>query len=314
MPGHAPTNEVDAQKAGTAELLREVSRLVVGLTSLVVDVAVDTVQIGRRLPHGQQAASEPLDALIGLGLFAGRTVSRAASTVERAVRPIAEPVWRHLPSGPTAWMSTKLRQAADLGREERQIAERDVSVVSRRLAARLAPLVLDQLDLTAEVLERVDLDAIVKSIDVDAVVGRLDFTSVVDRIPIQRVVDRLDLNELVARVDLDTVVSRVDIDKVVSRVDVDGVVATVDLDAVIDRVDLVSMAEELIAALNLPEIIRTSTGGVAADVVRGARVQSMAADESVNRLVNRVFRRRSTRPAIPPAPEQSDGEQSGGEQ
>ena len=43
------------------------------------------------------------------------------------------------------------------------------------VAARVVVLVLDELDLTALVKERVDVDAIAADIDIDAIVARIDW-------------------------------------------------------------------------------------------------------------------------------------------
>ena len=69
--------------------------------------------------------------------------------------------------------------------------------------------------------------------------------------------DRLDLTALVRE-----------------RVDLDALVAGVDIDAIISRIDLGGLAEEVIAEIDLPEIIRESTGSVASDTIRGVRCRA----------------------------------------
>ncbi len=165
--------------------------------------------------------------------------------------------------------------------------------------------VLDRLDLTAVVLERVDLQAVVTT-----VLDRLDLTAVVlERVDLQAVVttvlDRLDLTEIVLeRVDLQavvtTVLDRLDLTEIVlQRVDLQAVVA-----AALAQTDLVAIAEEVIDAVDLPEIIRESTGSMASDTVRGARMQGISADEAVGRAVDRLLLRHSRRgapvPDLPP--------------
>lgn len=88
---------------------------------------------------------------------------------------------------------------------------------------------------------------------------------------------RVDLDSAVARVDLDAVVGRVDLDAAAAALDVDRLVTTVDLDAVpartdpnplVIRMDLdVAIAREVIAAIDLPEIVRDSAGPRLSDVV-----------------------------------------------
>ena len=77
--------------------------------------------------------------------------------------------------------------------------------------------------------------------------------------------------------------------------------------AVLSRIDLASLAEGVIAEVDLAELIRQSTGSVASDTVRGVRMQGISGDEAVGRAVGRLrvrFGRRGTpepSPADPPA-------------
>ena len=114
---------------------------------------------------------------------------------------------------------------------------------------------LRRIRLTDVVLDHVDLDAVVVGVDVEAVLDRVDLTAVV-----------------LQRVDLDALVN-----------------------AVISHVDLIGLAEEVIDGVDLPEIIRESTGSMASDAVRGARMQGIAADEAVGRAVDRLLLRRKNR-------------------
>ena len=75
-------------------------------------------------------------------------------------------------------------------------------------------------------------------------------------------------------------------------------------DVVMQRVDLVAIADYVIEAIDLPEIIRESTGGVATETVRGVRMRSIEADAAVSRAVDRLlFRRRSRALDAPGDPE-----------
>jgi hypothetical protein len=108
---------------------------------------------------------------------------------------------------------------------------------------------------------------------------------------LQTVLDRVDLNELVReRVDLDGLVASVDIDAIAQRLDVDAVVA---------HLDLRSLADQVIADVDLPELIRASTGSVTSEAVRGVRMRSISGDDAVARAVERLRMRR--RRALPPA-------------
>jgi hypothetical protein len=99
---------------------------------------------------------------------------------------------------------------------------------------------------------------------------------------------------------VDAVVRRVDVDAVLDRVDLTAAVLNrVDLKIVVDaalaQVDMIALAEEIIDGVDLPEIIRESTGSMASETVRGARMQGIVADEAVGRAVDRLLLRRGRR-------------------
>ena len=59
---------------------------------------------------------------------------------------------------------------------------------------------------------------------------------------------------------------------------------------VLDQLDLTAVARDVINDVDLPEIIRVSTGSVASESVRDVRVQAIGADEVVARWFDRVLR------------------------
>lgn len=191
------------------------------------------------------------------------------------------------------WLPPPLHPAAVVERLARRGATRRSALadaVSRRLdvlvpavlaevlsRARLTQLVTQYLDLD-EVIAAVDLDGAAKHLDLDAAVARVDLDAAVGRLDLNAVINRLDLTEIV-----------------LERVDLERVVA-----AVLQRIqpaDLVGPVEEIIDAIDLPEIIRESTGSMASDTVRGARMHGIAADEAVARAVDRLLLRRHARDA-----------------
>jgi hypothetical protein len=66
-----------------------------------------------------------------------------------------------------------------------------------------------------------------------------------------------------------------------------------------ENVDVVSLAEEVIAEIDLPEIIRDSTGAMASDTLLGVRMQSISGDDAIARAVDRL-RLRLTRGTVAP--------------
>src|SRR6478672_2092077 len=104
--------------------------------------------------------------------------------------------------------------------------------------------------------------------------------------------------EVLTRIDLTEVVRRyVDLDAIVAGVDLDAAAARLDVTAVIDRIDLVGIAEDVIEQLDLPEIIRESTGSMASDTIREVRMQGISGDEAVTRAIDRLRLRKSRRGA-----------------
>lgn len=72
----------------------------------------------------------------------------------------------------------------------------------------------------------------------------------------------------------------------------DEVLRRIDLDAVIARLDLAKLADEVIASVDLPEIIRESTGAVSSEAVREVRMRGISGDEAVGRAMERLRPRR----------------------
>ena len=127
----------------------------------------------------------------------------------------------------------------------------------------------------------------------DAIIERIDLTDIVlDQVDLDRIVTRaldgLDLTQLV-----------------IDRVDIDALVAEADIEAVIDRVPIIPLANYVIDEIDLPQIIRDSTGGIATDAMGAVRVQGMGADQFVGRLADRVLLRRRQRKVDAPGDPES---------
>ncbi len=106
----------------------------------------------------------------------------------------------------------------------------------------------------------------------------------------RRVVELLALRGSQQRQDLSRELSAV-LDKAVPLV-VDELLRRVDLDAVIARLDMAKLAEDVIASVDLPEIIRESTSAVQSETVREVRMRSISGDEAVGRAMERLRTRR----------------------
>lgn len=148
---------------------------------------------------------------------------------------------------------------------------------------------------------------------VEAVVGAV-VGSVLDRVvpvTVGAVLDRIDLTSMVLqKVDLRTVVEQtldqLDLTQLVlDRVDIDVIVDRADLDRVIDRLPLIDLANYIIDEIDLPSIIRDSTGGIATDAMNAVRMQSTQVDAAVSHVVDRILLRHRTRIVDAPGTPQS---------
>jgi hypothetical protein len=244
------------------------------------------------------------DAALGAAGRVGSTVIAGATGAARgAVRLGAEPMHaarRTVVLARTAAEAVapdtvrrgraSVRELAAEGRRRREDMVSSAAEVLGSTVRALVDLVLAQVDLDA-VAERLDVDRVARRLDVDAVVARADLDAAVARVDIAAILDR---------VDLDAVAQRLDVDAVVARADLDAAAARIDIDAFLDRVDLVGIAQEVVDGIGLPDIVRESTGSLATETVEEVRLQGMAADDAIARLVDRIRLRR--RPALPSAP------------
>jgi len=129
----------------------------------------------------------------------------------------------------------------------------------------------------------------------DAILERLDLTDlVIQRVDLRRVVestlDEMDLTALVLQ-----------------RVDVNAIVGAADIDAVIHRVPIVTIADYVIDEIDLPQIIRDSTSGVAGEALDSLRRQGVGADMLLAGFVDRIVRRRGRDLDAPGEPESLRG-------
>ena len=175
----------------------------------------------------------------------------------------------------------------------------DAAVARVDLDAAVARVDLDgavrRVDLD-QIVDRIDVNGIVKTVDIGAVVDLVDIDSIVNRLDLDEIAGRLDIDGIVAKVDLQAIVDRLDIAAVVAKVDPDPVVSRVNFDAAMSHIDLIGIAQRVVDGIDLPGIIRESTGSLATEAVAGVRVQGQAADDAVGQLVGRVLRRRALDP------------------
>jgi hypothetical protein len=262
---------------------------------------------------GDTGAEAAVAVVLGTTVVAWRLLGRVATPARGAATALLSAVVGPAASGPTA----------ERGRALRAQCARVAALALQQATRQVVGIVLPELDLTELVLTHVDLDRIASGLDLDAAVARVDLDAAVARVDLDAVVDRLDLDAVVARVDLAAIVDRIDVEAIASRIDLDRlaegldlqaivdrldldavaarldadlVVARVDLDAIVRRIDVIGIAQSVIDAIDLPEIVRESTGALSSDAVRAVRAEGRRADDRVAGLVDRLLRR-STVPA-----------------
>lgn len=218
-----------------------------------------------------------MDVTIGASMLALGAVAAMARGTKRWL----EPVGALMPGLPAQLQPQRWRDS--LGRRgalQRRAIEHDITRLLDALVPVLAEELVRRVDLTALVARHVDIDRIVALVDLQAAAARIDVNAVARWVDVDAVARRLDIGAVLDRLDLTALV--------VTRVDLDVLVR-----AVLERIDLVGVVEEVMEAIDLPKIIRDSTGSIAADSVRGARMQGIAADQAVTRVVNRLLLRRT---------------------
>jgi len=220
-----------------------------------------------------------LDLTVGAAEVAvdvsGAVVRRVAAVSAPVVRPATSVALRPPLLAERYHPATWVAALADRGERRLARLRREAVELLDLLVPIIAREVIGRIDLNEVVRRQVALDALVATVDLDAIARRLD---------VDAVVARLDLNRIVRE--------RVDLDGLVATVDLDAVAARLDIDAVIDRIDLVGLAEAVIAEVDLPEIIRGSTGSMASETVRGVRMQGISGDDALTRVVDRFRLRR----------------------
>jgi hypothetical protein len=192
----------------------------------------------------QQAADGALAAAdVAIGI--GGAAAGLAQSMLRLGRPLLEQARTQQARAQQARLSSRswpwLRQAAARGRQDREALTSAVSQFILGQVPGLATALLNQLDLTTVVTERVDVNAVAAQVDVDAIANRVDVI------------------------------------------------------AILDRLDPAAVTRYLVEELDLPAIIQSSTDSIMSDTVHDVRMQSINADERVNRLVDAMLRRRQPR-------------------
>ena len=234
------------------------------------------------MPEDQEevGGKDPATTIAGAGLGAAVT---AAEVAAGAARQVADTI------GPAITWLVEPRFAKDAG----EVAAGAARVLDGRWKASQAEMVeaatsflgalvpeiaqglADQVDLTALVRERVDVNAIVEDVDIDRILERVDLDAMIDRIDIDEIVARVDVNACRRPAWTST-----------------AIIARTDLDR---RSSIASTSpaspKRSSKRSTCPALVRESSGIMANETVQTVRVQGMNADRLVAHVVDRVLRR-----------------------
>jgi hypothetical protein len=280
--GSGAPAELPLEPSPPPDLVTVAARVAVGLVAVAVESAAQILRAASAATGVPVGGDDGLALVTGAALgFTAEAVRTAMTLVQLGLRVAGPPTTFVIDTFFDAPRRATEELAGDWNerwREERPGVEAAATAVAVEVTRQAVDLVIDQLDLTQIVLDHVDLDRIVASVDMDAVVGRLD---------------------------LDSIMQRVDIDRVAERIDLDAVAERLDVERIVARLDLAKLSLEVIERIDLPEIIRSSTGTMASEGVRVVRMQTFGADRAIARQIDRMRGRKP--PESPADPSSTDG-------
>ena len=121
-----------------------------------------------------------------------------------------------------------------------------------------------------------------------------------------RQADAREARSIVTRVEpvltsvLERIIGIVPIEAILARVDVNALVGQVDVGALLARMDLGTIITDVLAQIELGDLISDSTSSIATDARDAVRVQAMSVDGGLAQVVDRVLRRRRERDVFVP--------------
>ena len=283
--------------SGMATLLEQGLRVGAGMVSASASAMADALRSTMPEP-AEEEGEDPAATMAGAGLGAAITAAEAAASAAKSAAEAVGPIMSWLTS-PTALQgaSGTAAGAARLLDGQWKATQAETAQAATAFLTVLIPeitkAILDQVDLTQIVKERVDINAIVEDVDMDRIVDRLDIGAIVDRVDVNAVVQKVDMEQIVEDLPLEKIVDRVDVNEIVERVDIRGV---------IDRLDLAEITQDVMDDIDLPSIIRESSGAMASETVQTVRVRGMDADGLVSKIVDRMLRRQQRELEAPGEP------------
>ena len=323
VPQRDPDDALLLSYESSRHVIEASIRVSFGAAALTIEVTrrVLAEAIGARQlsPTPDSPVDTALDALLGLAYASAQTGLRVADATARFTAPFTSTAM-HLVLQPPL-VPSQLRLGTQINAFSRRWRAQRTDLVRSALRSgslaspiivdtavralninQLITSVIDQIDmdsLALELLDRIKVDPLVEQVvaqvDIVEAVGRVMEALPTDQL-VAEVLTHLDMESLISsaleQVNLtEIVVERVDLATIVNaaldRMDLTSIV--------LNRVDLPLVANTVIDEIDLAGTIRESSGSVATEMVRGARMSSVDADRAVARLVDRFTLRRRNR-------------------
>jgi hypothetical protein len=234
--------------------------------------------------HPEAARRDGLEIVVvalGIALVAGSLVRRALAdrvpwgvAGDRAVRPVS------LTALVTGALGGLVVGAARLD----TALMRRIPAPLRSVARPFSPLARPLEPALRDILTALDRNW--RETRIGAEASAVAFARALERELVGALLRPLDLTDIVR--------THLDIDALVDEIDLDRIAAKVDIEALVARLDLGELTQEVLDEIDLPSLIRESTGTITADAIEEVRYVSLDADRMVARVIDRLMRR-STR-------------------
>ncbi len=312
-----PAGESSGSEVAIGRTLGRADAGLEGLVSVLVGAVGLAVAALESLLRGLSGADapgseegEPMDGTLSMLLAAGaglavdavRTTAIAVRSASEAARPAAAFVTERTVIGlPIRAGLRWLSERAEVERDEQRERERTAAALIDAMIPPVAAGVIDRIDLD-DIVRRVDIQDVIDRADVNGIIAKADLDRIVARLDIDAIVARVDIGAIIDRIDIDAIASRIDIGAIIDRVDINAIADRVDIQEILNRVDLAAVTREVMDEVDMGEIIRESTGSITTETIDAVRYQGMNADRFVAKVVDRILMRKASREDIEPVP------------
>ena len=302
-PGaHGASREADARAVGLVAALAGAIGLAIAALEGLLRTAAGTEPRTERSDAFESALSLMAAAGAGLTLAAARGTAIAIRSATDATRPAASFFVEHTLLGiplraGLGWLS----DWAEVGRHEQAERERTAAALIDAMISPIAAAVIERIDLD-DVVRRVDIQDVIDRADVNGIIAKADLDQIIARLDIDGIVARVDIGRIIDRIDIDAIAARIDIGAIIDRVDINAIADRVDIQEILNRVDLAAVTREVMDEVDMGEIIRESTGSITTETIDAVRYQGMNADRFVAKVVDRILQRKASREEMEPVP------------